>query len=82
MEGETVVAPAVEHVGALFSATALRKARDWLDAAFGRSSAGPIVRLGLWIALHLCGVVVLLRALTLLLPPGLPTPNSLSAIRC
>jgi dienelactone hydrolase len=90
-EGETVVAngvarravvaPAVEHVGVLFSAAALREARDWLDAAFDRTSEGPVVRPGPWIALLFCGIVVLLRPLTLLLPHGPPLPDTLPAAR-
>ena len=77
-EGETVgaggmtrraaVAPAVEHVGVLFSVTALREARAWLDGAFGRDSEADIVRPGLWIVLLLGGTVGLLRPVTRLLP--------------
>ncbi|MDM7947108.1 MAG: alpha/beta hydrolase [Oceanibaculum nanhaiense] len=63
-----VVAPAVEHVGVLFSGTALREARAWLDDAFDRKSAGPIVRPGLWIVLLLGGIVALLHPLSRLLP--------------
>lgn len=65
-----VVAPGVEHVGVLFSATALAEARDWLDAAFGRDSARPIDRRGPWILLLLAAIVALLYPLTRLLPQG------------
>lgn len=64
----TVVAPSVEHVGVLFSATAQREARDWLDAVFGRSSTGPVADTGVWIVLLLAGIVLLAWPLSGLLP--------------
>jgi hypothetical protein len=67
-----VFAPAVEHVGVLYSATALRAARDWLDASFGRASDGPVVLRGGWIVLLLAGVVALGWPLAGLLPAGGP----------
>lgn len=70
-----VVAPGVEHVGVLYSATGLREARDWLDATFGRESAGPVVTPGLWILLLLAGIVVLFRPLAGLLPMGVASPE-------
>ena len=80
VEGETVgaggvsrrvvVAPSVEHVGVLFSGTGLREARGWLDAVFGRQSAGPVVKPGLWILLLLGGIVALFRPLVGVLPVG------------
>jgi hypothetical protein len=69
-----VVAPGVEHVGVLYSATGLHEARDWLDATFGRDSAGPVVAPGLWILLLLAGIVVLFRPLAGLLPVGPARP--------
>lgn len=69
-----VVAPGVEHVGVLYSGTGLREARDWLDATFGRDSAGPVVKPGLWILLLLAGIVVLFRPLAGLLPMGPARP--------
>ena len=69
-----VVAPGVEHVGVLYSATGLREARDWLDATFGWDSAGPVVTPGLWILLLLTGIVVLFRPLAGLLPVGPARP--------
>ncbi|MCX7286814.1 MAG: alpha/beta hydrolase [Rhodobacterales bacterium] len=69
-----VVAPGVEHVGVLYSATGLREARGWLDATFGRESAGPVVTPGLWILLLLAGIVVLFRPLAGLLPVGPARP--------
>lgn len=69
-----VVAPGVEHVGVLYSATGLREERDWLDATFGRESEGPVVTPGLWILLLLAGIVVLFRPLARLLPMGPTRP--------
>lgn len=54
-----VAAPVVEHVGVLYSQTALTEARDWLDAAFGRSSDGQVPARGGWIALLLVATVAL-----------------------
>ena len=65
-----VVAPDVEHVSVLYSATALREARAWLDAVFGRTSNGPVAATGGWIALLLAGIVVLAWPLAGLLPRG------------
>ena len=70
-----VVAPGVEHVGVLYSATGLREARAWLDASFKRESAGPVVTPGLWILLLLAGIVVLFRPLAGLLPVGVASPE-------
>jgi hypothetical protein len=67
-----VFAPAVEHVGVLYSATALREARAWLDASFGRESAGPVALRGGWIVLLLAGVVALGWPLAGFLPAGGP----------
>lgn len=69
-----VVAPGVEHVGVLYSATAVRAARDWLDAAFGRGSTAPIARPGPWILLLLTGIVVAFRPVAALLPAGPAAP--------
>jgi hypothetical protein len=69
-----VVAPGVEHVGVLYSGTALREAREWLDMTYGRDSTGPVVKPGLWILLLLAGIVVLFRSLARLLPVGPAVP--------
>lgn len=69
-----VVALGVEHVGVLYSATGLGEARDWLDAAFGRHSMGPVVTPGAWILLLLAGIVVLFRPLAGMLPAGPEDP--------
>ena len=65
-----VVAPDVEHVGILYSPTALSEARSWLDAVFGRTSSGPVAATGGWIVMLLAGLVVLAWPLAGLLPRG------------
>ncbi len=72
-----VIAPMVEHVGVLYSATALNAARDWLDASFGRDSSGPVAQRGGWIAALLLATVGLAWPLARWLPaetgrPALP----------
>ena len=87
-EGETVgqpsqgtgrraaVAPGAEHVGVLYSATALAEARDWLDAVFGRRSSDPVAATGGPIALLLVGIVLLAWPLAGLLPRGEAVPST------
>ncbi len=72
-----IAAPGVEHVSVLYSATALREARSWLDAVFGRASSGPVAATGGWIVLLLAGVVVLAWPLAGLLPQGAPQSPTL-----
>ncbi len=72
------VGPAVEHVGILYSATALREARAWLDATFGRTSSGPVSATGGPVVLVLIGIVVLAWPLSRLLPAGETVPQRLS----
>lgn len=76
-----VVAPHVEHVGVLFSPTAVRESRDWLDKAFGRESTGEVVEPGWWILLLMSGIVLLLRPLVSLLPNSANEPAPVSARR-
>jgi len=64
----TAVAPNVEHVGVLYAPTALLEARDWLDAVFGRTNAGPVAATGLPILLLMAGLVLLAWPLAGLLP--------------
>jgi Serine aminopeptidase, S33 len=73
-----VIGPGVEHVGVLYSATALREARAWLDAVFGRTSSGPVSATGGPIVLLLLGIVVLAWPLSQLLPKGETVPSTLS----
>ena len=65
-----VIAPMVEHVGVLYSGTALREARDWLDASFGRDSENPIALRGGWIVLLFAATVALAFPLARSLPAG------------
>jgi hypothetical protein len=73
-----VVAPDVEHVSVLYSPTALREARAWLDAVFGRTSSGPVSATGGPIVLLLLGIVILAWPLSQLLPKGETVPSTLS----
>jgi hypothetical protein len=75
-----VVAPSVEHVGVLYSATALLEARTWLDAVFARTSTGPVSATGGWIVLLLAGIVLLAWPLAGLLP-RLAAPASMLPVR-
>jgi len=73
-----VVAPDIEHVGVLYSATALREVRAWLDAVFDRTSNGPVAATGGPIVLLLMGIVILAWPLSGLLPRGETAPPKLS----
>jgi pimeloyl-ACP methyl ester carboxylesterase len=74
-----VVGPSVEHIGVLYSPTALREARNWLDAVFERtSSSGPVSASGGPIVLLLLGIVILAWPLSRLLPKGEMAPSALS----
>jgi len=52
-----VVAPGVEHVGVLFSPTAVNEAQGWLDTTFGRQGTGAASHMGLWVLALLGGIV-------------------------
>ena len=65
-----VVAPRVEHVGVLYSETALQETRDWLDAVFDRESRGHVSATGGAIVLLLSGIVMLAWPLSRLWPRG------------
>ncbi len=77
-----IVAPSVEHVGVLYSATALTEARAWLDAVFGRTSSGPVAApvaaTGGWIVLLLSGIVLMAWPLSCLLPLSETAASTLS----
>lgn len=65
------IAPHVEHIGVLYSATMLDETVAWLDAVFGRAEAGDPVRghgRGLWILLFMTAVFLLARPLLSSLP--------------
>lgn len=64
------IAPAVEHVGVLYSATARRAATDWLNATFGRDTPAQTDARGGWILLLLAAITALGWPLTALLPKG------------
>jgi hypothetical protein len=73
-----VVAPMVEHVGVLFSPTAVRAAQDWLAGSFAgagpTADAPPPGHRGLWVLALLGGIVIaarpLIRALPRVAPPA------------
>jgi hypothetical protein len=87
-----VVAPSVEHVAVLYSPTAMREARDWLDQVFGRAGAvrdaaepAPAAT-GPWIVLLLTSLVALAWPASRLLaanqgpaPSALPVRDFLAA---
>jgi hypothetical protein len=74
------VAPGVEHIGVLYSATGQREARDWLNATFGRTGEGAVDGRGKWIALWIASAAVLAWAAAPVLPvvrrakPAVPVP--------
>lgn len=63
-----VLADGVEHIGILYSGTALRATLDWLDRAFGRQGSGFIDQRGGWLGLLYLGLVGLAWPLARLLP--------------
>ncbi|MEL6226293.1 MAG: alpha/beta fold hydrolase, partial [Pseudomonadota bacterium] len=88
-----VVAPSVEHVAVLYSPTALKEARNWLDRVFeysgpidarpetrGSEDPAPAVT-GPWIVLLLVGIVALAWPATRLLPVGKPAPSRQVSVR-
>jgi len=83
--GETVrlalVAPRVEHVGVLYSQTALNAARRWLDESFERRSADPALYLGTWVLGLLGGIVLLFVPVSRFLPRNTPVQPDVSAGR-
>jgi hypothetical protein len=70
-----VVAPGVEHISVLYSTTALREARDWLNIVFDRNDTTPVPATGAMIVLLLVGIVVLAWPLAGLLPRGNIVPS-------
>lgn len=71
-----VLAPGVEHVGVLWSVTAAREARDWLNQVFGRNAAPEIGQRGGWTLLAMVAVVALVWPLAGLMAAG-PAPAPL-----
>lgn len=80
-----IAAPDTEHVSVLYSHTALRETRGWLDQVFGRTSTGPVAATGLPILLLLAGILLMAWPLSALLPrsgaapPRLPVRAFLAA---
>ncbi len=75
----TAVAPRVEHVGVLYSATSLTEAQAWLDAAFGRVAPVRPAAVGPWLAVLLASLVALAWPLATLLRDDPPAPRPVSA---
>jgi len=63
-----VVAEHVEHIGVLYSASALEAALDWLDQVFDHQGSGWIDARGAWLGIYFLGVVLLAWPLSRLLP--------------
>lgn len=70
------VAPGVEHVGVLYSTTALAEAKAWLNARFEREATGPLARIGGPIALLLAALLAIAWPLSARLREG-PAPHAL-----
>ncbi|MBU9699198.1 alpha/beta hydrolase [Rhodobacteraceae bacterium HSP-20] len=68
------IAPGVEHVGVLYSATARRAATDWLNATFGRDMPAETDARGGWILLLLAAITALGWPLSALMPKGQGAP--------
>lgn len=81
-----VLAPSVEHVGVLYSATSLRESRAWLGDVFGMRSVGPVANNGGWIVLLLAGILVLAWPLVQLVPRAVselhPVPRGVFWCAC
>ena len=56
---QAIVAPAVEHVGILYSHTAQREALDWFNAAYARDQVVPPLSIGPWLLVLLGALVAL-----------------------
>jgi dienelactone hydrolase len=73
--------PGVEHVGVLYSPTALRETVTWLNASFGRPSVdvdGANDRRGVAIVLLFVGLMLLGWPLSRLLPRVVETPRGMN----
>lgn len=81
----TMVAPGVEHVGVLFSPSAVKAAQDWFDTAFDHASATTPTPRGWWILALLGGIVLGFYPLVVKLPAApaaatIPTGRFILAI--
>lgn len=71
-----VVAPAVEHVGVLFSPASVDAARGWLDATFARESTVTAGDRGWWVLALLAGIVIGFHPIVSLLPKTPSAPQT------
>ncbi|CRI65925.1 Dienelactone hydrolase [Thiocapsa sp. KS1] len=63
-----VLAPGVEHIGVLYSESALAESLGWLDRTFDRTGSGFVDRRGAGLALLFLGILALAWPLSRLLP--------------
>jgi hypothetical protein len=82
---QAVVAPGVEHVGVLFSLSAVQAAQDWFDTSFYHASATKPTPRGWWILALLSGIVLGFYPLAVKLmagptAPAIPTGRFVLAI--
>ncbi len=63
-----VIADDVEHIGVLYSSTALEAALEWLNQVFDHQGSGWIDARGAWLGLYFLGVILLAWPLSRLLP--------------
>lgn len=70
----TFVAPGVEHVGVLFSPSAVQAAQDWFDMAFEHESRTKPSPRGWWILALLGGIVLGFYPIAAKLPAAAPEP--------
>lgn len=73
-----VLAPGVEHVGVLYSATTLNETVDWLNAVFGRDGPVRPDRRGLWIGPWFLGAALLAWGAAPRLPRLAPPAQAIS----
>ena len=72
------LARGVEHIGVLYSRDSMTESLAWMNAAFGRQSAGDVDSRGLWLALLFSGIIALAWPLARLLPVAAETPSGAS----
>jgi len=76
---QAIAAPYTEHVSILHSVAGQRAARDWINGAYGRDSAGPVPASGWWLMALLAGIVALAKPLAQVLPKRAPHARLLTA---
>ncbi|MEM1272276.1 MAG: alpha/beta fold hydrolase [Pseudomonadota bacterium] len=65
-----IVAPGMEHVGVLYSATTLAETLNWLNESFGRDVSNGLALIGLPVVLTLLGLVVIAQPIARAWPAG------------